>query len=164
MNEKHDRTNPINETRMTTITVPKQTISVDAARKMVDHALAYATEHRKNISVAIVDDGGFLVAFGRMDTANPSSAKIAIDKAYTAATTRLPTHQWQQIMKDDEPLRIGAPAAVERLVVFGGGQLITRDGGCVGAIGVSGAHWTGDTEIGTHVLGFLDDLARGASA
>jgi len=146
------------------VAVPKQTISIAAAQKLVDHALGIARERGKNISVAIVDDGGYLIAFGRLDTANPSSAKIAIDKAYTAATTRLPTHQWQQIMKDDEPLRIGAPAGVERLIVFGGGQLITKDGGCIGAIGISGSHWTGDTEIGSLALEYFETLVAGAKS
>jgi len=45
---------------------------------------------------------------------------------------------------------------VERLVVFGGGQPIKVDGKVVGAIGVSGGHWTGDTEIGTEALKLFD--------
>jgi uncharacterized protein GlcG (DUF336 family) len=146
---------------MTSLFVTKQTISLRAAQKMVDKALEHAQKMGKSVSVAVVDDGGFLIAFGRLDTANPSSVNIAIDKAYTAATTRLPTHQWQKIMEEDQPLRIGAPAGVDRLIVFGGGQPIVREGNCIGAIGVSGAHWTGDTEIGAQALQMLEELATG---
>jgi len=134
----------------------KSVVTLAAAEELVRRALAHGEKIGKTVAAAVVDDGGFLIAFGRMDAANPAAAKIAIDKAYTAAVSHIATHQWQQIMKDDEPLRIGAPSAVERLVVFGGGQPIKVDGKVVGAIGVSGGHWTGDTEIGTEALKLFD--------
>lgn len=142
--------------RKPTLSRAKPVVTLEAAEELVRRALAHAAVIGKTVSVAVVDDGGFLIAFGRMDAANPASAKIAIDKAYTAAVSHIPTHQWQQIMQDDEPLRIGAPAGVERLVVFGGGQPIRIDGAVAGAIGVSGGHWTGDTEIGTEALKLFD--------
>lgn len=136
----------------TALTRPKQVVTLAAAQELVRRALDEAERLGKTVSVAVVDDGGFLLAFGRMDAANPASVKIAIDKAYTVACSHLPTHKWQEIMKEDEPLRIGAPTGVERPIVFGGGQPITSNGQIVGAIGVSGAHWTGDTAIGTEAL------------
>lgn len=139
------------------MTRQKSVVTLNAAQQLIQRALAFAEKREKNVAVAVVDDGGFLIAFGRMDTANPAAAKIAIDKAYTAAVSHIATHKWQEIMKDDEPLRIGAPSAVERLVVFGGGQPIEIDGQIVGAIGCSGAHWTGDTEIGTEALKLFDN-------
>ena len=139
------------------MTRQKSVVTLNAAQQLIQRALAFAEKREKNVAVAVVDDGGFLIAFGRMDTANPAAAKIAIDKAYTAAVSHIATHTWQEIMKDDEPLRIGAPSAVERLVVFGGGQPIEIDGQIVGAIGCSGAHWTGDTEIGTEALKLFDN-------
>jgi uncharacterized protein GlcG (DUF336 family) len=135
-----------------TLTKPKAVVSLEAAEELVRRALAHGEKLGKKVAIAVVDDGGFLVAFGRMDGANPAAAQIAIDKAYTAAVSHIATHKWQEIMKDDEPLRIGAPPAVHRLVVFGGGQPIVVDGQVVGAIGSSGAHWTGDTEIGSEAL------------
>lgn len=130
----------------------KGVVTLAAAEELIRRAFAHAEKIKKTVAVAVVDDGGFLIAFSRMDEANPAAAKIAIDKAYTAAVSHIATHQWQEIMKDDEPLRIGAPAAVERLVVFGGGQPIKVEGQVIGAIGCSGGHWTGDTEIGTEAL------------
>jgi len=144
------------DTATQTLVRPKSVVALAAAEELVRRALAHAEKIGKTVAVAVVDDGGFLIAFGRMDAAAPAAAKIAIDKAYTAAVSHIATHQWQQIMKDDEPLRIGAPSAVERLVVFGGGQPIKVDGKVVGAIGVSGGHWTGDTEIGTEALKLFD--------
>lgn len=130
----------------------KPVITLAAAEELIRRAFAHAEKIGKTVSIAVVDDGGFLLAFARMDAANPASAQIAIDKAYTAAVSHIATHQWQQIMKDDEPLRIGAPAGVDRLMVFGGGQPIKIDGQICGGIGSSGGHWTGDTEITTEAL------------
>lgn len=137
---------------MTKLVRPKAVVTLEAAEALIDRAFAHAKEIGKTVAVAVVDDGGFLLAFRRMDAANPAAAQIAVDKAYTAAVSHIATHKWQQIMKDDEPLRIGAPGVVHRLVTFGGGQPIIVDGQVVGAIGCSGGHWTGDTEIGTEAL------------
>jgi len=137
---------------MSAVAITKQTVSLEYAQQMVARALEHARKLEKNVSVAVVDESGFLVTFGRLDQANPSSVKIAIDKAYTAATTRIATHKWFEIIEEDAPLRAGAAIGVERLIVFGGGQPIMLDGACIGAIGVSGGHWTGDTEIGSEAL------------
>lgn len=137
---------------MTNLVRPKAVVTLEAAETLIDRAFAHAKEIGKTVAVAVVDDGGFLLAFRRMDAANPAAAQIAVDKAYTAAVSHIATHKWQQIMQDDEPLRIGAPGVVHRLVTFGGGQPIVVDGQVVGAIGCSGGHWTGDTEIGTEAL------------
>lgn len=144
---------------MKTFTRSKAVVTLEAAQELVRRALAHAEKIEKNVAIAVVDDSGFLIAFGRMDAANPAAAQIAIDKAYTAAVSHVATHKWQQIMQDDKPLRIGAPAGVDRLIVFGGGQPIVVDGQVVGAIGSSGAHWTGDTEIGAEALKLFDGNA-----
>ncbi|WP_125132931.1 heme-binding protein [Microbacterium sp. 10M-3C3] len=138
------------------LTRPKAVITRAAARRLVDTALDHARELGKHVSIAVVDDGGFLIAFGRDDEANPSSVQIAIDKAYTAAVTRIATHQWQKTVEEDLPLRYGAAVGVERLITFGGGQPIVIGGTVVGGIGSSGAHWTGDTEITSAALRSLE--------
>lgn len=141
---------------MSDVVVQKAVISRQYAEKMINRALERAAELEKNVAIAVVDDGGYLIAFARMDAANPSSVKIAIDKAFTAATTRIATHKWFEIIENDAPLRAGAAIGVERLIVFGGGQPILYKGMHVGAIGVSGGHWTGDTDIGSAALGILE--------
>lgn len=140
---------------MTEVVIRKAAISRAFAQKMIDRALERAVELQKNVSIAIVDDSGFLVALTRMDEATPASAKIATDKAYTAATSRIATHKWFEILENDAPLRAGVASGVERMIVFGGGQPIIFDGMCVGAIGVSGGHWTGDTDIGSAALALI---------
>jgi uncharacterized protein GlcG (DUF336 family) len=137
---------------MTNISIQKYAVSVDGALSLIDVARKHAEALGKHVSIAVVDDSGFLVAFARMDGANPSSVQIATDKAYTAATTRIATHRWFEIVTTDEQLKVGAATGVDRMIVFGGGQPIMHDEHCIGAIGVSGGHWTGDREIGSVAL------------
>jgi uncharacterized protein GlcG (DUF336 family) len=146
---------------MTARVIPKATISRVFAQEMVETALQHAETLGKSVSIAVVDDGGFLIAFGRADTASASSVQIAIDKAYTAAVTRIATHIWQETVENDLPLRYGAAVGVDRLITFGGGQPIVVDGAVVGAIGSSGGHWTGDTEITSAALALLDSEDAG---
>jgi len=131
------------------MTRTKQSITLEAAQALIDAALSHARAIGKDVSLAVVDESGIEVATARMDTANPSSMKIAIDKAFSAATTRISTHKWFEIVTSDEQLSVGAAVGVDRLIVFGGGQVIEVDGEVVGGIGCSGGHWTGDTEITT---------------
>jgi len=131
------------------MTRTKACITLDAAQALIDAALGHARALDKSVSIAVVDESGIEVATARMDTANPSTMRVALDKAYTAATTRISTHKWFEIVTSDEQLSVGAATGIDRLVVFGGGQVIEIDGEVVGGIGCSGGHWDGDTEITT---------------
>ena len=99
------------------------------------------------MNIAVVDESGVLKAFSRMDGAGLLPVQIAQDKAYTAVGFGMPTHGWYDFIKDDPPLAAGAPSGIDRLVIFGGGYPITIDGALVGAIGVSGGHYTQDQEV-----------------
>ena len=128
-------------------TFPKASISSEAAHQAIAAAEAKATEIGAPMDIAIVDDSGVLKAFSRMDGAPLLSIQIAQDKAYTAAGFGMPTHGWHEFIKDDAPLAAGAPSGIDRLVIFGGGYPIKLDGQLVGAIGVSGGHYTQDQEV-----------------
>jgi uncharacterized protein GlcG (DUF336 family) len=125
----------------------KQTLTLEAANAVVEAAKAEAQSLGKAMDIAVTDEAGHLLCFARMDNAPIMSIDIAIDKAYTAATFGIPTHVWHDFIKDDPPLRDGAPSGIKRLVVFGGGYPITVDGQVVGAIGVSGGHYSEDQKV-----------------
>src|SRR5262249_6777129 len=127
--------------------VTKTTISADLAQRIIDQAATKAASLGKGFTVAIVDDSGVLKALRRMDGAPLISVQIAQDKAYTAVGFGIPSHGWYDFIKDDGPLALGATAGIDRLVVFGGGYPITIDGALVGAIGVSGGHYSEDMEV-----------------
>src|SRR5512132_4617668 len=103
----------------------KASISTEAARRLIEAAEAKAAELGKPFVTAVVDDGGVLKAFSRMDGAALLSVQVAQDKAYTAVGFGMPTHGWHDFIKDDPPLADGAPTGIDRLVIFGGGYPIT---------------------------------------
>jgi uncharacterized protein GlcG (DUF336 family) len=127
-------------------TVVKHSISTEAARKIVQAAEAASAAKGHLMVIAITDESGVLKAFSRMDGAPLLSVEIAIDKAYTAAAYGIATHEWHEFIKNDQPLLHGI-TKVPRLITFGGGFPIKIDGNVVGAIGVSGGHWSQDMEV-----------------
>ncbi len=128
-------------------TYQKQSVSTDLARRMITAAEDKARSLGVPMNIAVVDESGVLKAFSRMDGAALLSVQIAQDKAYTAVGFGMPTHGWHDFIKDDPPLAAGAPAGIDRLVIFGGGYPITIGGAVVGGIGVSGGHYTQDQEV-----------------
>ncbi|WBB75945.1 heme-binding protein [Micromonospora sp. WMMD1128] len=136
--------------------VNRPTIAHAAARAALDAAVARAESMGLPVTVAICDESGVLKAYQRMDGAPLVTVQLAQDKAYTAVGFGLSSDGWYDFIKDDGPLAMGAPAGIDRLVTFGGGFPIRVDGAVVGAIGVSGGHYTQDMEVaeaGLAVLG-----------
>lgn len=120
-----------------------------------ERALAASREKARQmgvrVNIAVVDDGGHLIAFARMDGARPGSVYTSITKATSAATKRGATG----------PLRAGEPdgtqlsLAVENAAAVSGGKFTTLKGGIpivvadqvIGAVGVGGATGEEDAEV-----------------
>ncbi len=117
--------------------VKKYSVSSDLAGKMVDAAVAKARELGVSENVTIVDDGGNLKAFSRMDGAPILSIEMAHNKAYTALFG-VSTQEFFDFIQGDPSLLAGIPA-LARVAAWGGGFPIKVDGEVVGAIGLSGA-------------------------
>ena len=117
--------------------VKKYSISSELAQKMVDAAVAKARELGVSENVAILDDGGNLQAFCRMDGASMPTIEIAQKKAYTALFG-VSTQDFFNFIQSDPSLLSGIPT-LGRIAAWGGGFPIKVDGETVGAIGVSGA-------------------------
>jgi uncharacterized protein GlcG (DUF336 family) len=128
-------------------TFNRPSVSTELAREMILAAERKAREMGHPFVIAIVDESGVLKAFSRMDGAALLSIQVAQDKAYTAAGFSMSTDMWHEFVKDDAPLALGAPSGIDRLVVFGGGYPIKIGDAVVGAIGVSGGHYTQDMEV-----------------
>jgi uncharacterized protein GlcG (DUF336 family) len=120
-----------------TIVVKKNSVSFELAQRMVDAAIAKAREIGVSENVAIMDDGGNLKAFGRMDGAPIFCIEIAQNKAYTALFG-VSTDDFFKFIQADPSLLAGMPA-LPRMAAWGGGFPIKVDGEIVGAIGISGA-------------------------
>ncbi|HEV7550410.1 MAG TPA: heme-binding protein, partial [Candidatus Angelobacter sp.] len=117
--------------------VKKLSISSDLAQKMVNAAVAKAREIGVSENVAILDDGGNLKAFSRMDGAPIPTIEMAQNKAYTALLG-VSTQDFFNFIQGDPALLAGVPT-LSRMAAWGGGFPIKVNGELVGAIGVSGA-------------------------
>jgi len=112
-------------------------ITVDDAKKAVAPALAEAAKNNWKVAVAIVDPGGNLVYYEKMDNTQLASANISIDKARSAARFKRPTKAFQDALAaGGEGLRV---LGLEGAVPVEGGFPLVMDGKIVGGIGVSGA-------------------------
>ena len=127
-------------------TFAKASITIEAAQRMIAAAEAKAREIGRPMCIAIVDGDGTLKAYSRMDGAPLLSVQLSQDKAYTAISFGMATHEWHEFIKDDPPLREGI-IKTERLIVFGGGYPISVNEQVIGGIGVSGGHYTHDMEV-----------------
>src|SRR5215469_5777713 len=133
------------------MTITKKSIDIATAERAVEAAAKKSAELKLKMCIAVTDESGDLKAFARMDGAPKLSIQIAQDKAYTAASFSMATHAWFEFIKDDPPLLHGI-THTPRLVVFGGGYPIKLKGEIVGAIGLSGGHYTQDMECAEAAL------------
>ena len=117
--------------------VKKHSISYELAQKMADAVVAKAKELGVTENVAILDDGGNLKAFSRMDGAPIPTIEMAQNKAYTALLG-VSTQDFFNFIQGDPSLLAGIPT-LRRMAAWGGGFPIKVNGEVVGAIGVSGA-------------------------
>ncbi|GBC77001.1 hypothetical protein HRbin08_00469 [bacterium HR08] len=117
------------------ITVPKLTLQ--DAKIILEGAERKAQEIGVPMDIAVVDDGGNLLAFHRMDGAKITSIDIAINKAFTAAGARKATHEYAEIAQPGGPAFGIHVSNQGRFMIFGGGLPIFVDGHIVGGVGCS---------------------------
>ena len=119
--------------------LPTQDLSLAQAQSVLDAAIAAAEEQGTKMDVAVVDAGGNLKAFARMDGAWLGSIDIATTKARTARYFDLPTEELGALSQPGGPL-YGIEVSNGGLITFPGGlPLKAEDGTVIGAIGVSGS-------------------------
>ena len=107
-------------------------------------AEAEALKNNWAVSICIVDDGGHLLSFVRLDGAAPISAHIAPGKARTAAMGRRETKVYEDMINGGRASFLSAPNLEGMLE---GGVPIMKDGQCLGAVGVSGVKSNEDAQI-----------------
>jgi uncharacterized protein GlcG (DUF336 family) len=114
---------------------------------MAAAAIAAARAEAVPISVAIVDSGGQLVAFERMDGADLVTVTLAQDKAWTALVNRMPTGDLAPIAQPGTEFYGYHTIKGGRTIIFAGGLPLARAGVLVGAVGVSGGDSAQDQRI-----------------
>jgi glc operon protein GlcG len=101
-----------------------------------------AAKNNWAVAIAIVDDGGYLLGFERMDGAPLISAEVSLGKARTSAMTKRPSKFFEDRVKE-RPAFVTFPAGL----LIQGALPIMHQNECVGAIGVSGVQSHEDEQI-----------------
>lgn len=122
-------------------------LTLKAARAVIAAGIAAGRAERIPISVAVVDSGGQLVAFERMDGADLVSITLAQDKAWTSLVNRMPTGDLGPIVQPGTEFYGYHTIKGGRTIIFAGGLPLQRAGVLVGAVGVSGGDSGQDARI-----------------
>jgi uncharacterized protein GlcG (DUF336 family) len=115
-------------------------LTLDDANAMMAASLDAARSVGRNVSIAIMDDAGGLLAFQRMDGARAHTIDIAQRKARASAMVGVPTSMIEAMSRD-------RPPQTPDMMVGAGGVPTIHDGSCTGAVGVSGGRPEEDEAI-----------------
>ena len=120
----------------------KPCLTLNDCKKMIVACEVEARKNNWNVAIAILDDGGHLLALQRLDGASPANAEIATRKGRTAAISRRSTKMWEDRIKDGRLSVLKMP-----VLPVQGGIPIMYQGECVGGIGVSGVQSHEDEQV-----------------
>jgi glc operon protein GlcG len=112
----------------------KKLLTLQAAKEVAAAAEKHARENKWNVCIAIVDDGGHLICFQRMDGTQTGSVQVSQRKAQSAIGFKRPTKVFEEGVAGGRQALLALPGAVP----LEGGLPLTVDGQMIGAIGISG--------------------------
>ena len=122
-------------------------LELEDVKMILTGAEAEARKFGVDMDIAVVDDGGHLIGFYRMDHAKVTGIQIAIDKAFTSAGTRKATRDYKAVGAPDGPAFGIHVSNQGRFMIFGGGVPVIIDGECVGAVGCSSGSPEQDEQV-----------------
>lgn len=122
----------------------KSVLTLDEANSMIDAAFAEADKNGWKVTVAVVDDGGHMLAMRRMDGCAPVATYIAPQKARSAALGRRETSEFEAMINGGRTAFLSAP---EITGLLEGGVPLKVEGQVVAAIGVSGVKPDQDAQV-----------------
>jgi uncharacterized protein GlcG (DUF336 family) len=136
-------------------------LTLNDARLVLDGCEAQARKIAVDMDIAVVDDGGHLLAFIRMDNARITSIDVAINKAFTAAAARRATHEYAKVANAGGP-SFGIHVSNQgRFMIVGGGLPIFVEGQIAGGVGCSSGTPEQDREVAQAGIDcFLASLKR----
>jgi glc operon protein GlcG len=127
-------------------------LTLEGARTILRAAEERAAAMNLRMNIAVVDDGGHLLAFERMDGARPASGYTSLTKAITAATFRQPTGPIPAGTTNPDPilnlsLQNAALASGGKITTLYGGVPVTVDGQVIGGVGIGGGSGEQDAQV-----------------
>jgi uncharacterized protein GlcG (DUF336 family)/mannose-6-phosphate isomerase-like protein (cupin superfamily) len=134
----------------------RTTLTLEGARRVISTVTAEAKKNNAGAAVAVVDEGGNLIAIERVDGTFPAGPNIAIGKARTAALFQRPTKFFEDVIAKGRTSMV----TLDDFTPLQGGVPIMVDGQIIGAVGVSGASSAQqDTEFATAGAAALTNTA-----
>ncbi len=127
-------------------------IDLGIGQRMAEAARTSAVASGALVSVAVVDAGGHLVVFERMDGAEIAGPVLARDKAFTAVAHRVATHELTDLVRPGADLAGMNSADSGRYIAFGGGLPLWDNDRVIGGVGVSGGSSEQDVAAATAAL------------
>lgn len=135
----------------------RKSLTLADVKRVASAAKLEASSNDWNVCIAIVDDGGHLLHFQRMDGASLLSISIATGKARAASYGRRSSKAFEDVIAGGRVAFLTATAA-DGITLLEGGEPIIVDGTCVGAIGVSGVNSDQDARIARAGIAALMDI------
>ena len=126
-------------------------ITLEAAKKMMAAGEAEAHSNGWNVAITIVDSGGDLIMFEKLDETQPGSIAVSQGKARTAALFKRPTKALEEMIAGGKT----AFLSIEGIIPIQGGLPVVADGKVIGAVGVSGVTSAQDEQVATAALAVL---------
>ena len=127
----------------------KHYLTLADAEFLLNQAHQYAIENSFNVSIAVTDETGNLLAMKRMDGASPMTANLCLEKAKCSAMSKRPSKLFEDLIKGGQ---MGFLTMNTFNGMLEGGEPIVYDGQLVGAIGVSGVKSFQDAEIAQQAI------------
>jgi glc operon protein GlcG len=118
--------------------LPPPSITLAEARAIIDGAIAYASEAKMSMAVAVVDAAGNVVSADRMDGAALQNIRFAEGKAFAAALYRQTTDELAELHKTRPDRFFGIMNMYPGIYLVGGGLPLAVEGRLVGGVGVAG--------------------------
>lgn len=120
----------------------KPSLTSADVKKILAACDAEAAKNNWAVAISVVDEGGFLLGFQRVDGAPSVSAEVSIGKARTSAMTKRPSKFFEDRVKE-RPAFVNFPAGI----LIQGGVPVVYQNECVGAVGVSGVQSHEDEQV-----------------
>ncbi|SHH43047.1 cob(I)yrinic acid a,c-diamide adenosyltransferase [Clostridium grantii] len=128
----------------------KKELNLKVAKNILEITEQYANTINLKVVIAVANKWGHIIAVHFMDDALPGSFDIAVNKAFTSASLRMPTNELGDLATNGQPFYGINNTNNNRIVIFAGGYPLIYKGEVVGAIGVSGGSAAQDNEIAAY--------------
>ncbi len=133
-------------------------LNLEVAKKLIESAEAEAKSLGVSMVISILDEGGNLIAKHRMDDAWLASIDTAQNKAWTSVALKMPTSNLADVTVPNTELYGITTTNNGRIVVFGGGIPLVKDGKVIGAVGVSGSAVPNDVKVAEAAVRAFEQL------